>query len=723
MHERMKQQSPYRGLRWQVLGPTMCGGRIEAIACPVGSDRPQDRSTVYVGAGSGGVWKSINNGTTWTPVFDQQPTQAIGDIAVSPTNPDLVWVGTGEVLMARSSLAGLGVFKSEDGGNSWQPMGLEDTHHISRVVIDPTDPDRVFVAAIGHRYSGNRNRGIFRTIDGGKTWKHSLFRGDNISAIDLVMDPRNPQVLFAAMWERDVDGQNHFGSESGIYRTTDGGDTWTRLGKGLPDGKTGSSGRIAVSIAPTNSKVVYALFDQARFDLNDEREKPADVLFRSGDAGDSWQIVNDRDLKAGWDWCEIRVSPDDENRIYSIGQKSYVSSDGGKSFAEIGGTIIHLQPHGSRMLHLDTHAIWIDPENPNRVLFGNDGGLYLSWDRCRSWIHVNNLPIAECYAITHDRAKPFRIYAGTQDNAALYGPSTHRVRDGFPDAWRHVYLDPWGGGDSYFTFRDPVDENSIYYEHQFGVLRRKDMKTGRTVSIRPPAPTGIRLRNAWMTPYFPSRFDGNRLYYAANRVFRSPDRGIHWEMISPDLAAGPDTLNLRYKAITSLVESYHAPGILFAGTDNGNLFRTLDDGRTWEAIDQRLPRCNVRRIAVSPHDDKRIFVAMSGLQSDDFSAYVFRSDDQGRSWRSIAKGLPDARFNVVSEDPRQPDVLYAGSDLGVYVSLDGGLKWNSLSQGLPAVSVHDLFVHPDTGELVIGTHGRGVFLLNVATVLKSNNGD
>lgn len=711
LHQKLKSSSQFKALEWELVGPRMCGGRIESIACP--SD---NNSTIYVGAGSGGLWKTINNGITWNPVFDEQPTQAIGDVAVSKSNPNIVWVGTGEVLMARSSLAGLGVFKSVDAGKTWKRMGLEDTHHIGRVVIDPHDPNIVYVAAIGHRYSGNENRGVFKTVDGGETWKKCLFHGDDVSAIDLTLDPTNSKTLYATTWQRDLDGQQHYGPNSAIYKSTDAGESWTRLTNGLP-GSSGSAGRIAIAIAPSNPQKIYALFDNAVFDnAASKNEPPRDVLFVSTDAGASWKTVNDKDLKVGWDWCEIRVSPDNENQLYSIGQKSFLSNDGGKSFNEIGGTIVHLLPHDSRTLHLDTHAMWIDPSNPDKVIFGNDGGLYLSFDRCQNWLHLNNLPIAECYAVTHDEEQPFNIYIGTQDNAALYGPADHRPRDGYPDAWKHVYLDPWGGGDSYFTFRDPSDSATIYYEHQFGALRRKNMRSGKTVSIKPGLPRGQTMRNAWMTPFFPSHFDKQTLYYAANHVFRSKDRGDNWEVISPDLSTGPETVNLRYQAITTLAESKLKKGLLFAGTDNGNLFVTENDGQDWTSIAGELPRCNFRRVFASPHDSNRVFAALSGLQTDDFSAYLFRSDDRGKIWKPISDGLPHSRINVVYEDPRHPNVIYIGNDLGVYVSLDGGSKWNSLSQGLPATSVHDLFVHPQTRQLIIGTHGRSVFSIDASTI-------
>jgi photosystem II stability/assembly factor-like uncharacterized protein len=712
LHQKLKQDAPFRA-NWQLTGPVMCGGRIEAIACS-----PSKNPTVYVGAGSGGLWKTSGNWTSWKSIFDDQPTQAIGDVAVSKTNPNTVWVGTGEVLMARSAVHGVGVFKSLDAGQTWEHMGLADTNHIGRVVIDPRDENTVYVAAIGHRHSANKERGVFKTTDGGKTWQESLVLGDNISAIDFVIDPSNSKVLYSTTWQRDTVGQNHGGPGSGIYKSVDAGKSWKRLENGLPSAQSGRSSRIAIALAASNPKVIYALVDDAVYNViatGAKKEKPRDILFRSADAGESWVVVNDSSLRTGWDWCEIRVSPDNENEVYSIGQKSFHSTDGGKTFTEIGGEVTHILEHQSTTLHLDTHAMWIDPSNTDRILFGNDGGLYASYDRAKTWVHINNLPIAECYAVTYDTAVPFNIYTGTQDNAALFGPHNHVAKNNGADAWKHVYLDPWGGGDSYFTFRDPTDKNTVYYEHQYGELRRKNMKTGKTERIKPKSPDKKPLRFAWMTPYFPSHFDGSTLYYAANRVFKSNDRGDSWKIISGDLADGVDTPNLRYKAITTLVESKLKRGLLFAGTDNGYLFRTDDDGDSWKPISEGLPQLEFTRVATSPHHKETVYAALSGKPTDHFSPFVYRSDDSGETWRAISDGLPLETVNVILEDPNVADRLFIGTDLGVYVSENGGTTWQSLCGNLPAVSVHDLFVHPSENKLVIGTHGRSVYVMDLGT--------
>lgn len=699
-HLKLQRDSSYSELQWRSIGPRRQGGRIETIACP-----PGNTSTIYVGAGSGNLWKTVNNGVTWAPIFENESTNAIGDVAVSRSNPDVVWLGTGEVLMARSALPGTGVYKSTDAGATWQNMGLNDTHHIGRVLIDPNDENIVYVVAIGHQNTANPQRGVFKTSDGGEHWKHVLYINEFTSAIDMAIDPGNTSVLYATTWQRDLDGQDHNGQHSGVHKSTDAGKTWKKLSGGLPQGD--HIGRISIDVSASNPQVVYALVDEGR----------NDHLFRSNDAGGTWKPVNDGPVQAQWDWCEVRISPDNENELYIIGQRSFVSRDGGKTFEQIGGTIARLFPHPSRVIHLDTHAMWIDPENTDRILFGNDGGLFISYDRAANWLHLNNFPIAEVYAVTYDMEEPYNIYIGTQDNAALYGPSTHVPEDGAPDEWEFVYVDRWGGGDSYFTYRDPSDPDTIYYEHQYGDMVRKSMTSGETKRIAPEAPENSDpLRFAWMTPYFPSKYRAKTLYSAANRVFKSKNRGDDWTPISPDLTLGVNPPNIRYKAITALAESPLARGLLYAGTDNGNLYVTRNDGKSWENISAGLPRYEITRVTPSPHDKQKVFVTLTGFGSDDFRPYVFRSNDQGATWEPISSSLPLEPVHVIREDPHVEDLLYLGTTLGVYVSTDGGLRWQSLCNNLPTTTIYDLAVHPRENELIAGTHGRSVYLLDVSTI-------
>ena len=702
-HQRMRDASTFKDLQWEPIGPRMQGGRIEAIAVP--HDRP---STMYLGVGSGSLWKTVNNGLTWLPIFEQQSSGAIGDVAVAKSDSKTAWLGTGEVLLARSALPGMGVFKSTDSGKTWTNMGLKDTQHIARVLIHPADPNTVFVAAIGHQNSVNKQRGVFKTNDGGTTWTKALFVNDHTAAIDLVMHPQDSNILYASMWERDPLGQKHSGPESGVYKTTDGGATWDRLAGGLPRGD--SVGRIGIDIAPSHPDVVYALAD----------EGSRDGFYRSTDAGKTWTKTYDK-LQARWDWCEIRVSPDDADQVYSIGQNSFITEDGGSTFTKITGTVLHLLPHGAQVIHLDTHAMWINPNDPDHLVFGTDGGNFVTHDRCKTWLHYNNLPIAESYAVTYDMAEPYNVYIGTQDNAALFGPSTHRPTDGKPDEWQHVYLDRWGGGDSYYTYRDPTDNDTIYYEHQLGAMRRKHMPSGRVKSIQPRL-RNQRLRFAWMTPFFPSSHDGKTLYCGANRVFKSTNRGDTWEPISDNLVTGKPLRNVRYRAITTMAESKLKQGLLFAGTDNANLSVTEDDGQSWRTIDAGLAKRNFTRVFASPHDANRVFISQSGAGLDDYTPYVFRSDDLGQTWKSISNGLPLEPINVIYEDPQVPNLLYVGTDMGVYASTDGGKKWSSLCSNLPTTSVYDLFVHPRDNELVVGTHGRSCYLLDPTKIQNAARG-
>ena len=679
----------------------MQGGRIETIACPRGKT-----SVIYVGAGSGNLWKSVNNGTTWKPIFDDESTCAIGSVTVAPSNADIVWVGTGERLMARSSYAGTGVFKSTDAGATWTHMGLADTHHVARVVIHPTNPDVVYVAAIGHLYSHNSQRGLFKTENGGKTWQKSLYVDDRTGVIDLAMHPRQPDTLYATTWNhaRKAWGHVAYGKTCAIHKSTDGGATWTELQGGLPRGE--GVGRIGVAIAPSNPDVVYAIVDC---------KNDAEGVYRSADAGVTWAKVNRTKIPAGYDFSLIRVSPDDENEVYTPGQRTMHSRDGGKTWRQVQGTLVHLLDHGSKVLHLDAHAMFIDPDDADHILLGNDGGIHVTYDRGATWLHWNNIPIGEFYAVGYDMAQPFRVFGGTQDNAALYGPHNHVPSDGGPDAWQHVYLDRWGGGDSYFTLVDPKNPNTVYYEHQFGALRRKDMATGKTKSIRPKG----RLRCNWMSPFFLSHYDSNTIYFGTERLMKSTDRGNTWQPISPDLTTNPGPErrgNVPFGTTTTLSESILQKGLIYAGTDDGNVQVTRDDGAHWSQIDAALPRTWVSRVLASRHALGTVYVTLTGYREDNTASYVYRSLDYGVTWQPIVANLPMESVNVIAEDPKDPRLLFLGTDLGCYVSIDGGKRWESLCHGLPTTPVHDLFVHPRDRKLVIGTHGRSVYVLDVAPI-------
>lgn len=746
-----------------------------------------------MGPGAGSVWKTTNAGLTWTPVFAHQPTFSIGDITIAPSNPDIVWVGTGEVLLARSSIAGFGVFKSLDGGSTWQSMGLEATHHIAKVLIDPRDPDVVLVAAIGRNYGTNPERGIFRTTDGGRSWTKTLFVDDRTGAIDLARHPTDPRQLFAVMWEHDRRAWHHVsaGPGSGLFRSNDGGASWERVTKGLPAGP--HVGRMSVTFAPSRPQVMYLLVSnetpvpasaarlppggltreqlreltvQQFIALDDgaiegllrssglgsrytaaavrrrietgaltvsafadwlQARAPSPTrtvggeLYRSDDGGLSWRRMNDGPIgtAVGYDFCIVEVSPADPDEVYVLGNWLRRSKDGGKTWNTVGGTIVHVRPHGGRILHLDHHEMLIDPANADRILLGTDGGLYVSADRGASWLHLNNLPIAEFYAIGTDDRMPYRIYGGTQDNGALFGTAERFAAD-IPENWQHVYLDPWAGGDSYFTVPDPVESDTVYFEHQFGDLRRKDMRTGATARIQPQADIGEpALRYNWMTPFAISHFNRLTLYYGANRLLKSVDRGDSWTPISPDLTTnpGPDQRgNVPFGTITAISESPLQPGLILVGTDDGKVQYTADDGQNWTDVSAGLPVKWVSRVVASARDPNTFYVSLTGYREDDFRPYVFLSPDRGKTWDRLAGNLPDEPVNVIREDPKNAGLLYVGTELGVYVSLDGGRSWQSLGATLPTAAVHDLTVHPQADEIIIGTHGLSAFVMDARPI-------
>jgi len=717
-HLKLKNESIFKDMKWRALGPAFQSGRIESIACPEGYT-----STIYVGVGSGNLWKSENNGATFKGIFDHESTFAIGSVAVAKTDSDIVWVGTGEVLMARSSYAGTGVFKSVDAGQSWQNMGLRDTYHIARVVIDPINPDIVYVAAIGHNYTYNEQRGLFKTVDGGKMWEKILYTSEKVGCVEVIMHPTDNKILYAVMWERDRKAWNNIeqGPGSGLYRSTDAGRNWKRLKKGLPRGK--DVGRIGVVIAPSNPKVMYAVVDN-HAPRSDGKGRIAGEIYRSENRGRSWKKVNEDHLqtKVGYAFALVRVSPDNENQIYVLGTNLIRSDDGGKTYEKIQGKIINLQPHGSKVIHLDHHDLWIDPLNADRVITGTDGGVYMSYDRCKTWLRVNNLPVAEVYALTVDMAEPYNIYIGTQDNAAIYGPSTHTYADGVDCPWKHVYLDPWGGGDSYFTWVDPTDSDIIYYEHQFGGLKRKNMKDGSAKGISPKNPKDApRLRRNWMTPFFISHYNPYTLYYGANILFKSINRGDDWTAISGDLTTSPGPEkqgDVPYGTITSISESHVKAGLIYVGTDDAKVQYTDDDGINWTDISDGLPDKWVSRVRASQHEIGTVYVSLTGYRDDDFREYLYMSEDFGGTWKSISSNLPSEPINVVAEDPRDKNILYVGTELGVYATLDRGKRWHSACNNLPTSAVHDLVVHPREHELVIGTHGRSVFILDVKDIKK-----
>ena len=718
-HRAMADSSWYRGLQWRPAGPVKIGARVEAIAIP-----PGNTGTIYVGVGTGNLWKTRNNGLTWRPIFEHESAFAIGDVAVAKSDPDIVWVGTGEAQprFAGYAYPGTGVFRSTNGGESWTNMGLSESHHIGKVLIHPTDPNIVYVAAMGRQWTRNRERGVFRTRDGGAHWQQVLYVDDSTGVIDIAMDPSDPATLYAWAWQIEA------GTGGGLFVSRDGGTSWTRSRNGLPGG---ALGRASIDVAPGAPATVYLFVDNRAPATVADRPWVGGEVYRSDDRGEHWRKVNHDDLfdvfgLFGWKFTDVRVDPRDAEHVYILGNRGFQSFDGGATWQRLGDRILRLHDTQGRALHLDQHELVIDPANPDRLLLGNDGGLFMSYDAGASWLHLNDIPVTQMYFVATDDRSPYRIYAGTQDNAALYGPSTASLDDAVPDPWRSVYLDRWTGGDSFVTLPDPTDERFVYYEHQNGAMMRMDI-TGSSVLTGGPSAHGIRprlprgeapVRFSWYTPFFISPHDPHTLYAAGNRVFKTVDRGETWRPISPDLGdpPGSDRGTVTTGAFTMLTESATVPGMLVGGTEGGRVWLTTDDGASWRRIDAGLPKKWVSRVVVSRADAGRLYVSFTGFREDDSRAYLFASSDTGHTWRSIAGNLPQEAINVIAEDPLDPDLLYVGTDLGVYLSRDRGGSWASLSATLPSTPVQDLTVQSRDAELVIGTHGRGAWILDLVPV-------
>lgn len=708
-----------KALEWRAIGPAVMGGRVDDVAVD-----ERNPSTIYVGAASGGVWKTTNAGTTWTPIFEHEGTASIGDIALSATNPDLVWVGTGEPNNRQSSTFGDGVYKSTDGGRTWTHMGLRETQHIGRVIVDPVDNDTVYVAALGKLWGANDERGVFKTTDGGRTWAKVKFVDADTGFVDMAMDPSNRQVLYAAAYQRRRTpwGYNGGGAGSGLYKTVDGGRTWTKLAGGLPDGILG---RIGIAIWRKNPRVVYATVEH----------RTNGGTYRSDDAGATWRKVNTLNPRPMY-YSKIHVDPSDDSRVYVLGADFFVSDDGGRTFTDPTsgkvGANDGMSPTYDLGVHGDHHALWIDPANPKHLVLGNDGGVYVSYDGSVTWDKVNNIPIGQFYGIGVDMATPYNIYGGLQDTHSFGGPSATRHYLGVLNQdWVQINT-----GDGMYAQADPSDPSTIYTESQDGTLSRFHRPTGDRRSIKPAAPAGEPpYRFNWTSPIVISPHDPKRLYFGGNRVFVSPDRGDTWTA-GPDLTRqenrdtlpimgvmpGPEMISRNdgvgaWGTITTLAESAKQAGLLWAGTDDGLVQVSRDAGKSWTNVTDKIPgpskKGRISRVEPGHADTNVIYVSLDRHQDDDFAPYLFVSRDGGGTWRSLAAGLPAAGWiNVVKEHPKNPNVLFVGTETGLYVSLDAGAGWTRFTQGFPTVPVDDLLIHPRDNDLVVATHGRALWVLD-----------
>ena len=703
---KLKQDSQF-GLQWISLGPVMNSARVEAV-----QGDPSHPGTMYVAFGSGNLWKTTNHGLFWKPIFENQSALGIGDIALAPSNPDIIWLGSGESLKkARNfTMPGTGVFRSEDGGRTWKNMGLPDSYHIGEIAVHPENPDIAFVAVLGHFWSTNPNRGLFRTTDGGKTWKHVLYVNERTGANDVVIAPSDPETIYVSMWENNP---GIFGKDSSIYKSTDGGETWTRQKNGFPDGP--KTGRIGLAVSWSNPDKVYALVDN----LNKKPRLAAEV-YRTLDGGKSWKRTHKDELMIfpgiGWYFTDCYVNPKDDEEIYTLGVRMAHSLDGGKTLKLVGGDVFHLFPNPADPLHLDHCELWVDPTNAEHLLLGNDGGLYVSYDKGDSWLHYNNIPAGEFYDISVDNQDPYNVYGGTQDDSSVFGPAKE-WKPKYADGWKYVWLDAWSGGDGCYTVPDPEDTNTVYFSSQNGAIMRKDMRADRSVNIRPRLPKGHagKLSYNFVSPYIISPHNHLTLYHAGNYVFKSLNRGDSWMLISPDLAKS----KFEEKNSTgagALVESLLVPGLLYLGTDRGAFWVTRNDGVKWTENSRGLPNRYIRSICPSRFNEARVYVTLTGINNDDLGKHLFFSEDYGKNWGSIASNLPDEVAYVILEDPTNENILYAGMYRGVYISTDRGKIWSLLGPEMAATAISDLVIQEREMDLVASTHGRGIYKLNLKPI-------
>ena len=766
---------PFDALHFRSIGPASMSGRISDLA--VYEPNP---SIYYVGTAHGGVWKTVNNGTTFEAQFQDQGLMSIGDVTVSQSNPDLVWVGTGESNNRQSTSWGDGVYKSTDGGRTWTHMGLRTSRHIHRLAIDPRDTNVVFVAATGSLWGAGGDRGVYKTVDGGKTWKHVLHVDDDTGACDIVMDPVNGDILYASTYQRrrSESSMNGGGPGSGLWKSTDAGETWTRLKGGLPDGPLG---RIAVDVSRTRPNIVYALVEgpapppaasrtegreaaggaapgagaQGRAAAGGAaagREAAAGAapggaaqgaptqggqpggraaqagvsdaptgLYRSDDAGATWRKVNNANPRPMY-FSKLKVDPTDPEVVYYGGVGLHQSFDGGRTVA----TDVAASTHD------DVHAIWVNPANPHHVLIGNDGGLGVSYDRAKKWIFLPNLPVGLFYHVSYDMSVPYNVCGGMQDNYSWCGPSAVRGSAGIANHhWATLQ-----GGDGFVVLQDPTDLRVVYSESQDGNMTRVDRVTFETMSIRPQAGPGEpALRWNWDTPLVMSPHDPKVIYAAANRVFRSADRGLSWTAISPDLTHGADrneieTMGVKGKdvsiarndgivawpTIVSFAESPRRAGLLYAGTDDGNLSVSRDGGRTWTSVFDRiagLPKGTyVSEVVPSRFDEAVVYATFDGHRRNDFETHVYASGDHGQTWRSLAANLKGEVVRTLVEDPRNQDVLYLGTETGLFVSIDRGAGWLRVKANLPTVRIDEMAIHTRDNALILATHGRSIWILD-----------
>lgn len=704
------------GLPIRAIGPAAMGGRIADIAAV----HEGQRLTIYVGSASGGVWKSVDGGTTFKPMFDKQPSLSIGSVAIDPSNPQTVWVGTGESWVRNSVSVGTGVYRSRDGGEDWEAVGLPDSEHVSRIVVHPKDSNTVYSCALGHLWNANTERGVFKTSDGGKTWTKLLYRNDSTGCADLAMDPQDPAVLYAAMWDvrREPHNFRSGGPGSGLFKSTDAGATWHELRKGMPEGDLG---RIGVAVAPSNRARVYAVVEA----------KNHTALFRSDDAGESWAEVNNSFNISGrpFYFARLTVDPKNSDRVYKTGFFLTVSDDGGKSFSAAFST----SEGPGDQVHGDLHTLWINPDNPDQMLVGTDGGVYQSLDRTSHWRFLSNLPVSQFYHVSADMADPYNVYGGLQDNGTWMGPS--RATNGIANRhWRNIGL-----GDGFWAFSDPADPDYAYAEYQGGMVSRFRKSTGEARDIKPLPRSGEPdFRFNWNTPIHLSPNHLGTIYLGGQFLFRSRDHGESWDRISPDLTtndpawqhqelSGGLTIDNsdaeKFETIYTIAESPKNGEVIWAGTDDGNVQVTRDGGKHWTNVAKNisgLPAGTwVSTIEASHFEAGTAYATFDGHAAGDMKTHVYQTKDYGKTWTSLSTPELIGYAHVVREDLVNANLLFVGTEFGLFISIDGGEHWAQFKGSLPNVAVRDIAIQPRESDLLLATHGRGIYILDDLTPIRA----
>ena len=781
----LNESSILKNIKYRNIGPSNMSGRVVDLEV-----NPTNPNEFYVAYASGGLWYTNNNGQSLEPIFEKEAAYSVGDIAVNWKNKT-IWVGTGESNSSRSSYAGNGIYKSSDNGKTWQYLGLPESQHIGKIILHPDNPDIAWIAAIGHLYSPNKERGVFKTTDGGKSWKHSLHIDDNTGVIEMDINPKQPDELYACAWYRTRRAWNfeEGGKSSGIYKSIDGGNTWkliTTAASGFPTGD--KIGRIGVAVYAANPAIVYATIDnqnnrpdtakkkvdtsyvlkdfkdisKEKFMLLDDNKldsflvdnnflekytadavkklvkqdsiKPTAIfdymfnantalfetpiigceVYRSDDAGISWKKVNDKGLELyntyGYYFGKISVAADDENKLVIVGFDLELSTDGGKTF----------KAKDKVSTHADWHACWINPKNNNHWIAGNDGGMNVTYDNGDHWFKANTPAVGQFYNITTDDAKPYNVYGGLQDNGVWYGSSTTKDSE----QWNYENPYPWkrmGGGDGMQVQVDTRDNKTLYSGSQFGFYSRRSTDGGRGLSIHPMHNLGTEpLRYNWQTPILLSKHNQDILYYASNRFHRSLNKAENMETLTGDLTNGKKEGDIPFGTATTISESPLKFGLIYVGTDDGNIQVSKYGGYTFTLVSKKLPQgLYVSRVKASQYKLSRVYATLNGYRNDHFSAYVYVSEDFGDTWTAIGKNLPTGPVNVIIEDVKHEDILYVGTDNGLYTSFNKGVTFMNMSHNLPNVPIHDLVIQTRENELVVGTHGRSIFITKLNDVYKN----